>query len=109
MAGDWPKIDYCDTVLEKTGIDVLKASEEEMAAKLAELQQKLIDRGDTEAMMADWEFVEMLEHGMPPTCGFGFGERLFAFLVDKPIREVTLFPLMKPKMPEGGETATVSV
>ncbi|MDD5527742.1 MAG: lysine--tRNA ligase [Patescibacteria group bacterium] len=63
-----------------------------------EEQQKLIDRGDKEAMMPDWEFVEMLEHGMPPTCGFGFGERLFAFLADKPIRECQLFPLMKPKI-----------
>jgi lysyl-tRNA synthetase class 2 len=54
-------------------------------------------RGDAEAMMPEWEFVDMLEHGMPPTCGFGFGERLFAFLVDKPIRETQLFPLMKPK------------
>lgn len=54
-------------------------------------------RGDAEAMMPEWEFVEMLEHGMPPTCGFGFGERLFAFLVDKPIRETQLFPLMRPK------------
>lgn len=62
-----------------------------------ELQQKLIEKGDKEAMMPDWEFVEMLEYGMPPTCGFGFGERLFAFLCDKPVREVTLFPLMKPK------------
>ncbi len=65
-----------------------------------DLQQELIDRGDKEAMMPDWEFVEMLEHGMPPTCGFGFGERLFAFMVDKPVREVTLFPLMKPKRDE---------
>jgi lysyl-tRNA synthetase, class II len=65
-----------------------------------EEQQKLIDRGDKEAMMPEWEFVEMLEHGMPPTCGFGFGERLFAFLVDKPIRETQLFPLMKPKKEE---------
>lgn len=47
-------------------------------------------------MMPDWEFVEMLEHGMPPTCGFGFGERLFAFLEDKPIREVQYFPFMRP-------------
>jgi lysyl-tRNA synthetase class 2 len=62
-----------------------------------ELQQKLIERGDTEAMMPEWDFVEMLEHGMPPTCGFGFGERLFAFLVDKPLRETQIFPLMKPK------------
>lgn len=60
-------------------------------------QQKLIDAGDTEAMMPDHEFVEMLEHGMPPTCGFGFGERLFAFLADKPAREVQMFPLMRPR------------
>jgi lysyl-tRNA synthetase class 2 len=60
-------------------------------------QQKLIDKGDTEAMMADHEFVEMLEHGMPPTCGYGFGERLFAFLADKPLRELQTFPLMRPK------------
>lgn len=48
-------------------------------------------------MMADMEYVEMLEHGMPPTFGFGFGERLFAILMDKPIRETQLFPLMRPK------------
>jgi lysyl-tRNA synthetase class 2 len=65
-----------------------------------EEQQKLIDKGDTEAMMADYEFVEMLEHGMPPTCGFGFGERLFAILADKPLRELQLFPLMRPKKQE---------
>lgn len=68
----------------------------EQRARFA-LQKKLIEAGDTEAMMPDDEFVEMLEHGMPPTCGFGFGERLFSFLVDMPIRETQLFPLMKPK------------
>ncbi len=61
------------------------------------VQQKLIEGGDTEAMMADFEFVEMLEHGMPPTCGFGFGERLFSILTDKPLRELQAFPLMRPK------------
>lgn len=61
-------------------------------------QQTLIDSGDTEAMMADYEFVEMLEYGMPPTCGFGFGERLFAILADKPLRDLQTFPLMKPKI-----------
>lgn len=60
-------------------------------------QQELLAGGDEEAMMADDSFIEMLEHGMPPVCGFGFGERLFAFLSDKPIREVHLFPLVKPK------------
>lgn len=62
-----------------------------------EIQQKLIEGGDEEAMMHDHEFVEMLEHGMPPTCGYGFGERLFAFLADKPLRETQIFPLMRPK------------
>ncbi len=60
-------------------------------------QEKLLKSGDKEAMMADHEFVEMLEYGMPPTCGFGFGERLFAFMAGKPLREVQLFPLMRPK------------
>jgi len=60
-------------------------------------QNKLIEGGDKEAMMPDLEFVEMLEYGMPPNFGFGVGERLFAFLADKPIRETQLFPLMKPK------------
>jgi lysyl-tRNA synthetase class 2 len=62
-----------------------------------ETQKQLLEAGDEEAMMPDWEFVEMLEYGMPPTCGFGFGERLFAFLAGKTIRETQLFPLMKPK------------
>jgi len=60
-------------------------------------QKKLLEDGDTEAMMPDTEFVEMLEHGMPPTCGYGFGERLFAVLANKPLREVQMFPLMKPR------------
>ncbi len=61
------------------------------------VQKKLIEEGDDEAMMSDDEFVEMLEHGMPPAFGFGVGERFFAFLVGKPLRETQLFPLLKPK------------
>ncbi|HAS80621.1 MAG: lysyl-tRNA synthetase [Candidatus Nomurabacteria bacterium GW2011_GWE1_32_28] len=60
-------------------------------------QQALRDAGDDEAQMADMEFVEALEYAMPPAFGFGLSERLFSFLVDKPIRETQLFPLMKPK------------
>lgn len=63
-----------------------------------EEQKKLLESGDEEAMMPDFEFVEMLEHGMPPTCGFGFGERLFAVLSGKPLRELQAFPLMRPKV-----------
>lgn len=66
-------------------------------AKRFDEQKKLLEAGDEEAMMSDDEFVEMLEYGMPPTCGFGFGERMFAFLADKPLREVQTFPLMKPR------------
>jgi lysyl-tRNA synthetase class 2 len=66
-------------------------------AKRFEEQRKLLEAGDEEAMMPDLEFVEMLEHGMPPTCGFGFGERLFAFFADKPLRELQTFPLLRPK------------
>ena len=60
-------------------------------------QKKMLDAGDEEAMMPDHEFVEMLEYGMPPTCGFGFGERLFSILCDKPLRELQTFPLMRPR------------
>lgn len=61
-----------------------------------EEQAKMREAGDTEAQMHDADFVEALEYGMPPTSGFGFSERLFAFLVNKPMREAQLFPLMKP-------------
>lgn len=73
-----------------------------------EVPRPLLEAGDDEAMMPDYEFVEMLEHGMPPTCGYGFGKRLFAFLVGKPLREVQLFPLMKPRM-EGEEKGADSL
>ena len=179
LADEWCKIDYVQEVLDRTGVDILKASEQVLEDKLEELkvkyegknrerlvdslwkycrqsiagpaflvnhptfiaplskqkednpkqvekfqpilggaevgngyselndpidqrkrfekQNKLLKAGDDEAMMPDWEFVEMLEYGMPPTCGFGTGERLFAFLEDKTLREITLFPLTKPK------------
>ncbi len=60
-------------------------------------QEKLRREGDQEAQMADYDFIEALEYGMPPTAGHGFSERLFSFLMNKPIRETQLFPLMKPK------------
>ena len=60
-------------------------------------QARLRAAGDTEAQMNDTEFVEALEYGMPPTCGFGFSERLFSFLENRPIKECQLFPLVKPK------------
>ena len=60
-------------------------------------QRKLKEAGDIEAHDYDESFVEALKHGMPPACGFGVSERLFAYLVDKPIRECVIFPIMKPE------------
>lgn len=60
-------------------------------------QARLREAGDEEAQMTDGEFVEALEYGMPPTFGFGFSERLFSFLMNKPMRECQIFPLLKPK------------
>lgn len=62
-----------------------------------EEQETLRASGDTEAQRMDEDFVEALEYGMPPACGFGVSERLFSFIVGKPIRETTLFPLMRPR------------
>ncbi|MFH0819200.1 MAG: lysine--tRNA ligase [Patescibacteria group bacterium] len=68
----------------------------DQAARFNE-QAKLREAGDSEAQMHDSEFVEALEYGMPPTCGFGLSERVFAFLMNKPVRECVLFPLLRPK------------
>ncbi|PJE81265.1 lysine--tRNA ligase [Candidatus Pacearchaeota archaeon CG10_big_fil_rev_8_21_14_0_10_32_42] len=59
-------------------------------------QRKLGEKGDSEAMEHDESFVEALKYGMPPACGFGVSERLFSFLMNRPIRECVVFPLMKP-------------
>lgn len=62
-----------------------------------EEQAKLREAGDIEAMMLDEDFITALEYGMPPAAGFGLSERLFAFIMDKPIREIVLFPPMRLK------------
>ncbi len=62
-----------------------------------EEQAKMREEGDKEAQMHDRDFVEALEHGMPPACGFGVSERLFSFLMNKSGRECVLFPLLRPK------------
>lgn len=62
-----------------------------------EEQMKLRAAGDVEAQRLDEDFVEALEYGMPPAGGFGVSERLFAVLMDRPVRETVFFPLMRPK------------
>lgn len=60
-------------------------------------QQEMRDAGDEEAQMADYDFVRALEYGMPPVTGFGVSERLFSFLMNKPVRECVMFPLLRPE------------
>lgn len=62
-----------------------------------EEQMKLRAAGDVEGMMLDEDFLEALEYGMPPACGFGMSERFFAILLNKSIRETVIFPPMKIK------------
>ncbi|RLG12290.1 lysine--tRNA ligase [Candidatus Pacearchaeota archaeon] len=68
--------------------------------KRFEEQMKLKEAGDEEAQEHDKEFVEALKYGMPPVCGFGVSERFFGYLMNKPLRECVIFPLMKPKEEE---------
>ena len=60
-------------------------------------QQAARDAGDEEAQMLDQDFVEMLEYGMPPACGWGNSERNFWLLEGVPGREAVPFPIMKQK------------
>jgi len=67
--------------------------------EIFEEQEKMHKQGYEEAQKTDESFLEALEYGMPPAAGFGMGiDRLVAVLTDShSLREVILFPTMRPK------------
>lgn len=71
---------------------------EEQARRLEE-QASLKDQGDEEAMPMDYDYISAMEYGMPPISGWGMGiDRIVQLLTNsKNIKDVVMFPLMKPE------------
>ena len=63
-------------------------------------QQKLRDAGDAEAQMLDIDYVEMLEYGMPPACGWSYSERFFWMFEGVTAREGVPFPQLRREVDE---------
>ncbi|MDA1337186.1 MAG: lysine--tRNA ligase [bacterium] len=85
------------------GWELVKAYSEQndplVQKKAFEEQESLFKKGLEDAQRMDSDFIEALEYGMPPTAGMGMGvDRLVALLTNShSLREVILFPTMKPK------------
>ncbi len=85
------------------GTELCKAYSElvdpEVQRKTFEEQLKMREQGDEETMDLDESFLAAMEQGMPPISGLGFGiDRLMTIIFNQAsVRDVVLFPLMKPE------------
>jgi lysyl-tRNA synthetase class 2 len=79
------------------GFSELNDSEDQAARFRAQVARQ--DHGDEEAMYYDSDYIRALEYGMPPTAGLGVGiDRLVMFFTNSAsIRDVILFPHMRPE------------
>lgn len=92
------------------GAEIMKSYDElndplDQEARLHE-QAALLKEGSKDAMPMDTDFIDALKLGLPPTAGYGMGiDRLTMLLTNSPsIRDVILFPFMKPEVPQTGAT-----